>query len=273
MQSLRHFLLAVQFLTRIPVTGRLADWVGYSPALLRASAVHFPGVGWLVGAWVAGVLALLLALLPPTDAARWVAALFATAAGVWLTGAFHEDGLADTADALGGAVGRDRALEIMKDSRIGSYGAMALVLVVLLKCALLALLAARGTALVVAAVVATQVGTRYALLWLMALLPHVGDAAGSKSKPLADAMDALGLAKALLWTAPALVLLASAAGAGAALAATAGAAFAAWRMLALLRRRLGGYTGDGLGATQQVTEVAALLALALALALALGAAP
>ena len=100
MQSLRHFLLAVQFLTRIPVTGRLADWVGYSPAMLRASAVHFPGVGWLVGAWVAGVLALLLALLPPTDAARWVAALFATAAGVWLTGAFHEDGLADTADAL-----------------------------------------------------------------------------------------------------------------------------------------------------------------------------
>lgn len=54
MQALRHYLLAVQFFTRIPVTGRLADWVGFSPAMLRASSAHFPGVGWLVAAGSAG---------------------------------------------------------------------------------------------------------------------------------------------------------------------------------------------------------------------------
>lgn len=65
----RHFLLALQFFTRIPVTGRLAAWVGFSPAMLRASAAHFPGVGWVVGGLTAGVLWGLLALLPPVPAA------------------------------------------------------------------------------------------------------------------------------------------------------------------------------------------------------------
>ena len=59
MQALRHYLLAVQFFTRIPVTGRLAAWVGYSPAMLRASAAHFPGVGWLAGGLSCAVFALL----------------------------------------------------------------------------------------------------------------------------------------------------------------------------------------------------------------------
>ena len=66
MQLIREFLLAVQFFTRIPVTGALAEWVGFSPAMLRASAAHFPGVGVLVGAVAAGVYALLAALLPDT---------------------------------------------------------------------------------------------------------------------------------------------------------------------------------------------------------------
>ncbi|MFN3495998.1 MAG: adenosylcobinamide-GDP ribazoletransferase, partial [Hydrogenophaga sp.] len=61
---LRHYLLALQFFTRIPVTGRLAEWVGFSPAMLRASAAHFPGVGWVVGGVTASVLYGLLALLP-----------------------------------------------------------------------------------------------------------------------------------------------------------------------------------------------------------------
>src|SRR5690606_19624758 len=112
MQALRHFLLALQFFTRVPVTGRLAAWVGYSPAMLRASAAHFPGVGWLVGGVAAGVFLLAQAGLPPL-----AAALLSTAATVWMTGAFHEDGLADTADGLGGSAERERALQIMKDSR------------------------------------------------------------------------------------------------------------------------------------------------------------
>lgn len=101
----RHLFLAVQFFTRIPVTGRLADWVGFSPEMLRASAAHFPAVGALVGTLTAAVFAALMVLLGELPAGVWVAAVLSTAFGVLLTGAFHEDGLADTADGLG-AVGR-----------------------------------------------------------------------------------------------------------------------------------------------------------------------
>ena len=172
-QGVRHFLLALQFFTRIPVTGRLAQWVGYSPAMLRASAGHFPGVGWLVGAVGALVLWGALRVLPGGALGALVAAAFSTLATVWLTGAFHEDGMADTADGLGGAVTRERALAIMKDSRIGTYGAAALVLVLALKLALLALLA---------------LGIRYALQPAVAthfILQQAGKALGLQ-RPEAD---------------------------------------------------------------------------------------
>src|SRR5437868_6541889 len=139
-QFLREYLLAVQFFTRIPVTGRLADWVGFSPAMLRASAAHFPGVGVLVGAVAAAVSALLQGVLPDSAFSPLVAAVFSTIASVLLTGGFHEDGLADVADGLGGSHQRERALEIMKDSRVGAFGAMALGLALLCKVGLLALL-------------------------------------------------------------------------------------------------------------------------------------
>ena len=107
---IRHYLLSLQFFTRIPVTGRLAAWVGYSPAMLRASAGHFPGVGVLVGALVAARTAVLLAALPPGPFTPLVAAVLATVFSVMLTGAFQEDGLADVADGLGGSLDRNRAL-------------------------------------------------------------------------------------------------------------------------------------------------------------------
>jgi hypothetical protein len=132
---IREYLLAVQFFTRIPITGRLADWVGYSPELLRGSAAHFPGVGVVVGAVAAAVFALVQTLLPDATFAPLVAAVFSTIATVLLTGGFHEDGLADVADGLGGSHDRERALDIMKDSRVGAFGAMALVLALLCKVA------------------------------------------------------------------------------------------------------------------------------------------
>ena len=140
MQALRHYLLAVQFFTRIPVTGRLAQWVGYSPAMLRASAAHFPGIGWLAALLSGAVYAALHWALAPNPLAPAVAAVFCTIATVLMTGGFHEDGLADVADGLGGSYDRERALDIMKDSRIGAFGAMALVLALLAKLSLLALL-------------------------------------------------------------------------------------------------------------------------------------
>ncbi|MDR2128775.1 MAG: adenosylcobinamide-GDP ribazoletransferase [Burkholderiaceae bacterium] len=260
----RHSLLALQFFTRIPITGRLAAWVGFSPSLMRRSAAHFPGVGWVVGTAAAAVFALLIALLGFGLAAAAVAAVFSTAASVWLTGAFHEDGLADCADALGGSAGRDQALGIMKDSRIGSYGAVALVLALALKCALLVLLAERGGfALAALALLVAHVLSRLMPLLLMRALPYVGEAGGSKSKPLADAVSWGGVCAGVAWTAPALALLGWLLGAGALLAVVALPVLALLYMLRLLRRRLQGFTGDTLGATQQVCELAAYLALAI----------
>ncbi len=264
MNALRHWLLALQFFTRIPVTGRLAAWVGYSPAMLNASAGHFPGVGWVVGAASAAVMAPALAGLPPGPLGALVAALLATLASVWLTGAFHEDGLADTADALGGSASRERALEIMKDSRIGSYGAIALALALGLKVALLALLAQRGVAAAAAALLTGHVLSRLAPLDVMHALPYIGDAAVSKSKPLAEQISALGVLAGLLWSAPVLGVLAWAFGFLALFAALLAYVLALAFMLRLLRRRLQGFTGDALGATQQVCELALYLGLALA---------
>jgi adenosylcobinamide-GDP ribazoletransferase len=278
----RHYLLSLQFFTRIPVTGRLAEWVGYSPAMLRASAGHFPGVGVLVGALVAACTAVLLVALPPGPFAPLVAAVLGTVFSVMLTGAFHEDGLADIADGLGGSSERNRALEIMKDSRVGAFGALALVLALLSKVSLLALIGAVSAQWMVLAVFAAHVVSRTWPLLLIRLMPHVGDAAGSKSKPLADQISGAALVTAFLWCFSALALvgcaqaaiktIATAGSVGSVgfdpapwLAAIAASGLAFGYMGRLLHRRLQGFTGDGLGATQQVCEIAFYLGLALAL--------
>ncbi len=263
--ALRHFLLALQFFTRIPVTGRLAAWVGFSPALLRASAVHFPGVGWVVGGLSSAVFLGLCAALPPLPAAPWVAAALSTVFSVLLTGAFHEDGLADLADGLGGSLERERALDIMKDSRIGSYGALALVLAGATKLGLFALIAQHSVALAGAALFGAHVLSRLLPLWVMHRLAHVDDTPRSKSKPLADAMGAWALLRASLWWWPALVLLYAWFPAAPWWQAMLGALLGMLWVWRLLRRRLGGFTGDGLGTVQQVSEIGFYLGLAQAL--------
>lgn len=253
--ELRLFLVALQFLTRVPVRfGRWQDdW-------LQACARHFAGVGLLVGGFAALVL---------WGAAHFFGALLAVllsvVATVWLTGAFHEDGLADTFDALLGATSRDRALMIMKDSRIGTYGASALGLALLLRVLLLAELLRLSPALAAAACVAAHAAGRAAAVALMAVLPYGGDEAHAKAKPLArsvrraDAAIAVGLGGLALgppwlaWPAPAVAL--------AALGAAGALALLVALLRGWLRRRLGGYTGDTLGACEQLGEIAVALAL------------
>lgn len=266
-QFIRHYLLAVQFFTRLPVTGRLAQWVGFSPAMLRASAAHFPGVGIGVGGVAAACYAAVLLALPASVYAPLLAAVCCTAATVCLTGGFHEDGLADLADGLGGSADRLRALAIMKDSRIGAFGAMALVLALMAKAALLALLGAHSLPLVLVALLAGHAVSRFMPLLLAYSLPHVGDLAGSgsKSKPLADQLSGRALCAAALWCLGPLALLGYAHGALSLLAACLACWLALLVMAHWLVRRLQGYTGDALGATQQVCELAFYLGMAVAL--------
>jgi len=263
MTFLRHYLLALQFFTRVPVTGRLADWVGYSPAMLRASAAHFPGIGWLVGAVVALSSYGLFQLLAQTAMTPLVVAVLGTVISVLLTGAFHEDGLADVADGLGGSLQRERSLEIMKDSRVGAFGALALVLIVLAKVSLLALVGTLDPAALVWGLFAAHVVSRALPLLLIRALPHVGDAAGSKSKPLADQISLGSLAVAGIWIGLAFVLLVWVGQSGNLLVPVLAASLAALWMWRWFRRRLQGFTGDCLGATQQVCEVAFYFGLAL----------
>jgi len=238
-RELGYFLGAVGFFTRLPVPG----WVGHSAAALSQCARYFPAVGLLVGGIGALVYWLALHVWPQS-----VAVVLSMAATLYATGGFHEDGLSDTADGLGGGWDKARILAIMKDSRVGSYGVVALVLALLGK---FALLSGIDAALVPAALLAGHAVSRFGATLIMATLDYARDDESSKSRPathrpsLASLLLAAGFA--LL---PLLLLPLAKALAGIVLAALA----ATW-LAAKFQRWLGGYTGDCLGAVQQVTEV------------------
>lgn len=252
-REIRRVLIALGYFTRVPIPA----WVGWSALELNRSTRYFPLIGAGVGAVAALVLCGASSVLPLA-----LAVVLSMAASVLLTGAFHEDGLADAADGFGGAREPDRVLDIMRDSRIGSFGAIALVLVLLAKFAALTALLERGAAPVAAILVIAHAASRSAALGIMATLPYLRTQGASKARPVAEGIGAvewgaglaLGLAPLVLAIALDLLALASAA-----LALAAGALV---MVLAVryFRRRIGGYTGDCLGAAQQLSEVAIYIA-------------
>jgi adenosylcobinamide-GDP ribazoletransferase len=252
MEQLRLWLLAVQFFTRIPVAGRLGDWLDFSPQSLTRCTRYFPLVGLVVGA-IAAAVYIAASLILTTE----VAIVLSVVSTIWITGAFHEDGWADTCDALGTHAGRKRLLEIMTDSRIGAYGAIGLVMMLHLK---VSVLFGIDEAWVAAATVCAHSVSRGFAVVIMRTLPYAKPDDESKAKPLAiglqakDAWVAWCLAAAapmaLIWYTlePWPVLW----GLGFAAVGTA-------LIRRRLRQRLSGYTGDTLGATQQVSEVLFLM--------------
>jgi adenosylcobinamide-GDP ribazoletransferase len=238
-----YFLGAVQFLTRLPVP----HLEGFAPAWLDRGVKYFPLAGLIVGAICAAVLlaasALWNGVLP---------ALLAVAAGIAATGAFHEDGFADFFDAMGGT-SREARLVIMKDSRLGTFGVLALGIAVALKVFAVAALTPGAAA---AALIAAHAGGRFAVIGIMAFLPYAGDISTAKAKPLATNITGLGLAVAAFFGLPPALLLPLSAGLTACLVGFAAAIFMAWRA----KRLLGGFTGDVLGAIEQSYEIAFLLA-------------
>ncbi len=242
--QLRLALTAIQYFTRLPVP----RWIGYSERRLNDAARYFPLVGILVGLVTGGVYLLAITVFP-----RPVAVLLAMVAGVLLTGGFHEDGLADACDGLGGGWDKRQVLAIMKDSRIGSYGVLALAFALALKFAALAALpAARFLAVAVAA----HAFSRFMAVSVMATQRYVRDDDSARAKPVAQGVSSVGLACAALFALAPLAWLGSAGLAGAAGALALRAAAARY-----LHRRIGGYTGDCLGAVQQITEIGFYLAL------------
>ncbi|MEH3087391.1 MAG: adenosylcobinamide-GDP ribazoletransferase [Xylophilus ampelinus] len=261
----RHFLLALQFFTRIPVTGRLAAWVGFDPAMQRASLAHWPGAGLAVAllaslAYIVAALALSYSPFAPL-----AAAVLATAVGVAATGALHEDGLADVVDGLGGSAEPARALEIMKDSRVGTFGVLAMVLTLLAKVALLTALGSLATGAAVAALLAGFSLSRLWPLALAAVLPPAGHPERpSKSRSLAAHITDRTLGVGALWCALPALLAIGVLGLGAVVVGVALSAGVVVLMARWFSRRLRGWTGDCLGAAQQAGELAFYLGAALA---------
>lgn len=242
MLQVRLFFIALQFFTRLPVP----RWVGFQSHWLHHASRYFPLVGLVVGAIVAALYWAAALVLPPA-----VAVLLSTAAGIYLTGAFHEDGFADACDGLGGGLTRERALEIMKDSRIGAYGAIGIIVLLAVKCAALAhlpLLSAAGALLVAHPLSRLMAAS---LIWRMAYARGEG-----KAKPMAEQMTGTEFAIALACCVPA-VLAATSLGWldwRAILAGSVAMVFVTLWFARKLQQRLGGYTGDCLGAVQQLTE-------------------
>jgi adenosylcobinamide-GDP ribazoletransferase len=235
---------AVQFLTRIPIDAPHA-------VPHRRVVPWFPFVGALIGAAVGGVAVGMKQLVPTS-----VAATLAVVAGLLITGAFHEDGLADTADGLGGGTTREARLAIMKDSRVGSYGALALGFVLALKVLALGLLQPAWTA--AAVLVCAHAAGRAVAVVVMAATPYAGSVALSKFKP--EGRD-VGVADCVIALAIGLAPLALLSPLAAAACVAAGALGALWVAFAA-RRLIGGHTGDVLGAVEQVFETGFLLAAA-----------
>ena len=235
---------AASCLTRFPVAGDAPA----GEAIGRASWA-FPVIGTLVG-MAGGVV---YALAASAGLTALISALLAVTAMAWISGGLHEDGLADAADGLGGGKDKHSRIVIMRDPRIGSFGALALILAVGLR---VAAIAAFGLPPAVAsAVVASAALSRAAVTAAMALMPPADDkglAAGAGRPGLPGAGIAVLIALAV-----ALFALPAAGAVAAALAAGLGAV----TLGALAQRALGGQTGDILGAIQQVAEIAALLAL------------
>ena len=242
-RELEYFFGAVRFFTRLPAPA----WVGHSAEMLNHSARYFTLVGLIVGLIGALVFALTSFFFPKT-----LAVLLAMAATILVTGAFHEDGWADMVDGFGGGWTRERTLEIMKDSRIGSYGAIALVLLLLAKFMALVEL---DMLLVAPALIAGHALSRLCATSVMHFLDYARDE--GKAKPLATRISLGELAVAGFFGLIALVLLPPLSVITGVLLA---AAATAW-LTRKFKHRLGGYTGDCLGATQQLAEVAFYLGL------------
>jgi len=244
--ALRPFLTGVMFLTRIPCPA----WVGHDAEYLARSTVWFPFIGALVGIW-GGAFYL-------AGRAGWaapvIAVLLSTVATVWLTGAFHEDALADACDGFGGGWSKDDILRIMKDSRVGSYGVAGLVLVMGLKVAALSALSP-GDAL--RALVAAHVLGRWSSLPLIWGYEYVRETSAT-GKPFAASVTP---ARLVLGSVMAALLAGLALGLRAVPAALVVLAVT-WLAGRYFRRWIGGITGDCLGAANQVAEMSVYLVLA-----------
>ena len=240
-EELAVFLLAVQFLTRWPIQSQDL----FTEARLTAATRYYPLVGAMIGAFSGGVFWLAHLVFPVS-----LAIVLATAASLLATGAFHEDGFADACDGLGGGTTRERALEIMRDSRLGTYGAAGLGLMLAAK---VLALAAAPPEVIPWLLIAAHAASRSSAVLAIATSTYVRGA--GIAKPVADAVEPDSLALALAIGVAAACVLLTVTAPAAILVGLTGLAAGHLAMRGVYERKLGGYTGDCLGAVQQMSEL------------------
>ena len=234
--ELKYLQLALLFFTRLPLHS-VSDY----QAIDQSRAVkYFPLVGLIIGVLVALVFWLLAQFLP-----KEIAILLSMLAGLLLTGGFHEDGLADAVDGLGGGWHAEQVLRIMQDSRLGSYGALALVISLMLKYQTLAF---TPIAFLPWTIIAGHTVSRFAALWLMTRLSYLR--AQGKGRDIVSTLSHSERRIALLFC-----LLPLLFNIKAALVGLVPVILVWFYFTAILKKRLAGYTGDCLGAMQQITEI------------------
>jgi len=247
------FVAALQFLTRIPVSLPSAQPAEYYYTAFRGSLVYFPVVGGLVGLFTALIFLGSMAFgLTPL-----IAAFIATGCEAFLTGAFHEDAFADTWDSLGGGWTREQILEIMKDSRLGTYGTLALVLGVGLRVTAMAAIGASDYVLALVSIVAAASLARIAILIMMATTFPVSNRI-SKTNELSEKQPFQNVWLGALLSFPFWVVWLIFNLRSAAISILVLAMVLIW-FRAMLLRRVGGTTGDLLGCSAYGTQLIVLI--------------
>lgn len=246
-EQLKIFFTALMFYTRLPIP----KWVAYSQTYLDRSTRYFPLMGWIVGGFGALVFILAGYFLSPS-----IGLLLSMVATILLTGAFHEDGFTDTCDGFGGGWTKMQILDIMKDSRIGTYGAIGIFFMLLFKFCLLSEL---GRQLIPVALIVGHSVSRAAVLIFRRAHSYVRENDDAKAKPMAQHLSPedfwigifLGLLPLILLPLPMIMIVMICVMISEFL-------FSKWVV-----RRIGGYTGDCLGATQQLCELSCYLGIVL----------
>jgi adenosylcobinamide-GDP ribazoletransferase len=239
-QEIKIFFVALTFFTRIP-SPLSSDM--YSEDLLNRAAKYFPLTGWIVGGICAIVLWISGQYLPHS-----VSIILSMVAGILVTGAFHEDGFADSCDGFGGGWNKERILDIMKDSRIGSYGTVGLVMILLTKYLLLFEIPFHQLPLIL---IAAHSVSRLAATYSIFTDVYVGNQATSKAKPICSQISLKEMTIGVVLGIVPLLFL----GSGWFLLSLIPIIIARWWLAHYFKKWIGGYTGDCLGAIQQVTEI------------------
>lgn len=242
-KEIRYFFTALMFFTRIPCPPS----TDHSEEYLNKSRKYFPLIGWIVGG-IAALVFWVSSLIFPVS----ISIVLSMVVSVLTTGAFHEDGFTDVCDAFGGGWGKAQILTIMKDSRIGAYGVIGMALLLLLKFLALSEMAAYGRELVVVGLICAHAVSRFVASTFVHTHDYVQDLDVSKSKPIASSRLSLAeMAYSLVFALLPFLLFQN----PLALLALPLTYVSKMYLGYYFKKHIGGYTGDCLGATQQVSEV------------------